>query len=63
MCSLLLQLKSSDLKARAMRTTLQPLIHMLDQSASSLTAPYVLHQVRQGTRRMAAKELLLAGHA
>lgn len=33
------QLKSSDLKARAMRTTLQPLIHMLDQSASSLTAP------------------------
>jgi hypothetical protein len=37
-----------------MRTTLQPLRNMLDQSASSLTAPNVLHQVRQGTRRMFA---------
>lgn len=40
------QLKSSDLKARAMHATLQPLRAMLDQAASSLAAPYVLHQVR-----------------
>lgn len=42
----LLQLKSSDLKARAMQGTLQPLKALLDQAASSLSAPYVLHQVQ-----------------
>ena len=41
----LLQLRSSHLKSRVMQKSLQPLKALLDGSSSSLTVPYVLHEV------------------
>jgi hypothetical protein len=48
-CVPALQLRASHLKSRALQPALQPLKDLLSHALSSLTVPYVLHQVILGT--------------